>query len=367
MKNIFLFVLLFIAFSLVCNEPPVVSNVVVQQRDDGTYFVDIYYDLEDADGDSMLVSISASDDEGESWDYPIISLSGETGSDITSGTGKQIIWDFAVDHPEVLNIPTMIKITADDLNGGGEIEGMIFVEGGTFNNGTSDVTVSSFEIGQYEVTPSEYQAVMGNNPSYFTGVTNGPVEMVSWFDAIEYCNRLSMDEGITPCYSYSTYGTNPDDWPAGWNLNNDNHTSVFCSWTANGYRLPTEAEWHFVALGGNETHNYTYSGSNNIGEVAWYNSNSGGTTHTVGTNADNELGTFDMSGNVFEWVWDIYNSSYPGGAQTNPHGAVSGSYRVRRGGSWNYDASNCTVYFRFAGNATGIDNCIGFRFCRISP
>jgi hypothetical protein len=113
-------------------------------------------------------------------------------------------------------------------------ENMIFVEGGTFNNGTSDVTVSSFFIGQYEVTQGEYEAVMGNNPSYFSGVTNGPVELVSWFDAIEYCNRRSMDEGITPCYSYSTYGTNPDDWPTGWNTNYQNHTNVTCNWTADG-------------------------------------------------------------------------------------------------------------------------------------
>jgi formylglycine-generating enzyme len=245
-------------------------------------------------------------------------------------------------------------------------ENMIFVEGGTFNNGTSDVTVSSFFIGQYEVTQGEYEAVMGNNPSYFSGVTNGPVEQVSWFDAIEYSNRRSMDEGITPCYSYSTYGTNPDDWPTGWNTNYHNHTNVTCNWTADGYRLPTEAEWHFAALGGNQTHNYTYSGSNNIDEVAWYNGNSGSTTHTVGTKAANELGTYDMSGNVWEWVWDIYGS-YPGGAQTNPHGAVSGDRRVRRGGSWYDYADVCTVSYRGGNYATNANIDLGFRLCRVSP
>jgi formylglycine-generating enzyme len=365
MKRIFLFVLLITAVILLCNEPPVVSNVVVEQRDDGSYFVDIYYDVEDADDDSMLVSITASDDEAESWDYLISTLEGDIGTDIISGVNKHIIWDFATDHPEVLNIPTMIKITADDRNGG-ETGGMIFVEGGTFNNGTSDVTVSSFYIGQYEVMQSEYLAVMGTNPSNLTGVTYGPVETVSWFDAIEYSNRRSIDEGITPCYSYSDYGTNPDDWPTGWNTNWQNHMNVSCNWTADGYRLPTEAEWHFAALDGNQTHNYTYSGSNNIDEVAWYYDNSGSTTHSVGTKAANELGTYDMSGNVWEWVWDIWGS-YPGGAQTNPHGAVSGDYRVFRGGCWNSNASGCSVSGRNNFYATYSYYFIGFRLCRVSP
>lgn len=250
--------------------------------------------------------------------------------------------------------------------GGGTPGQMIAVAGGTFHNGTSNVTLSSFHIGKYEVTQAEYLAVMGTNPSWFSGNPDRPVEQVSWFNAIEYCNRRSMQEGLTPCYSYGTYGTNPSNWPAGWNTTSANHTNVSCNWSVDGYRLPTEMEWMFAAKGGNQSQGYTYSGSNTIGNVAWYSSNSGSRTHTVGTKAANELGTFDMTGNVSEWVWDIYGG-YPSGNQTNPTGPVSGSYRVLRGGSCYYDASNCTVSYRFNVNATSTASGVGFRVLRVSP
>ena len=259
------------------------------------------------------------------------------------------------------------RVYADDGSSPPMPENFILVEGGTFNNGTSDVTISSFYIDKYELTQAGYQAVMGSNPASGYGVgSNYPVYYVSWFNAIEYCNRRSIQEGLTPCYSYSSYGTNPANWPWGWNSTSSNHTNVSCNWTANGYRLPTEMEWMFAAKGGNQSQGYTYSGSNSIGDVAWYTSNSGETTHTVGTKAANELGTFDMSGNVWEWVWDIYGS-YPSGSQNNPTGANSGSYRVWRGGSWDGSAYDCAVSYRGGYNATGSRSSIGFRICRVSP
>jgi sulfatase modifying factor 1 len=245
----------------------------------------------------------------------------------------------------------------------------IFVAGGTFNNGTSDVTLSSFYMDKYETTQAAYQTVMGINPSNFPSVINGPVEQVSWFNAIEYCNRRSIREGLTPCYSYSTFGANPNNWPSDWHTEDDNQINVSCNWAVNGYRLPTEAEWEFAARGGNQSQGYTYSGSNDINSVAWHHLNSGESTHRVGTKTENELGFFDMSGNVWEWCWDI-SDVYPSGSQNNPTGPIYsysywGRLRVSRGCSWDSDATNYgPVSFRGSAHATHGDYNRGFRLVR---
>jgi hypothetical protein len=328
---------------------PVVSNVSASQRMDGSKIVDIYYDLFDANDELCDITFKLSANDGASYDVipSPANLSGDFGDDLPSGTNKHIIWNAGAESFG-LDGSYLYRVYADDGSSPPMPENFILVEGGTFNNGTSDVTISSFYIDKYELTQAGYQAVMGTNPSYFGGNPNRPVEIVSWFNAIEYCNRRSLQEGLTPCYSYSTYGTNPDGWPSGWNTSYSNHTNVSCNWTANGYRLPTEMEWMFAAKGGNQSQGYTYSGSNDLNAVGWYWDNWGASaysTHTVGALAANELGTFDMSGNVFEWVWDIYGS-YPSGSQTNPTGANSGSGRVLRGGSWSNYANYCPVSYR---------------------
>jgi len=236
-------------------------------------------------------------------------------------------------------------------------QNMVYVEGGTFWMGSSDglddekpvheVTVSSFYMGKYEVTQEEYQSVMGSNPSDFRG-NNRPVENVSWYDAVEYCNRLSKKEGLTPCYSGSG-----DD--------------ITCNWNANGYRLPTEAEWEYAAKGGINKDGYKYSGSNDINEVAWYYENSGEMTHDVGTKKANSLGIYDMSGNVLEWCWDLFDSAYYSKSpRNNPTGALSGSYRVIRGGGWFRNSGSCTFSYRdyYFPDLRSID--IGFRVVRAS-
>jgi len=242
------------------------------------------------------------------------------------------------------------------------IEGMVFVEGGTFEMGDHfdegdsdelplhDVTLSSFFIGQYEVTQGEYEAVTGDTPAHSYGVGDDyPVYYVSWYYAVEYCNALSIQEGLIPCYELS-------DWS--------------CDFSADGYRLPTEAEWEYASRGGvNWTDNYKYSGTtDNLGDYAWYISNSGYQTHEVGTKLPNQLDIYDMSGNVYEWCNGWYSSSYYGSSPANnPTGPDNGSNRVARGGRWGENANYCRVADRYSQDPGDSSHNIGFRILRAYP
>jgi formylglycine-generating enzyme required for sulfatase activity len=236
------------------------------------------------------------------------------------------------------------------------INELVFIQGGTFQMGdmfgdgdsnekpVHSVTLRSFYVSKYEVTQSLYQSVMNSNPSYFTGIDYRPVEEVSWYDAINFCNSLSQRDRLTPCYMV-------------------NGTNVTCNFNANGYRLGTEAEWEFAAKGGTLSQGYKYSGSDTADNVAWYFDNTGGQTHPVGTKAPNELGLYDMSGNVWEWCWDWYGY-YSSEALTDPTGPSSGSDRVFRGGSWIFYSSNVRVASRYRGDPTTRYYTIGFRLFR---
>jgi len=344
---------------------PTVSNVTVTP---GTRQITISYDLS-ADG-NCKVTMLVSNNDGASYTIFPTHTEGAIGNEVEPGTGKQITWYPAQDGMVTGSNYKIKLIARDNPLPDTQPVGFIKVEGGSFYVHTETdsikMNVSTFYLDRTEITQGEYEAVMGTNPASGCGVGNNyPVYYVSWYNAIEYCNRRSMQEHLTPCYSYSSYGTNPDTWPSGWNTDFEGNTNVHCNWTANGYRLPTEMEWMFAARGGNLTHNYTYSGSPNIGNVAWYTDNSGGTTHPVATKNANELGFYDMSGNVWECCWDIYGS-YPSGPQTNPTGSTSGTDRVLRGGSWDLDASDCTVSSRGGDSAAYGSDVVGFRVCRHS-
>jgi formylglycine-generating enzyme required for sulfatase activity len=191
---------------------------------------------------------------------------------------------------------------------------MIFVKGGTFQMGSNtsesdenpvhSVTLSAFNIGKYEVTQAQWKAVMGNNPSRFSGCGDCPVETVSWNEVKEFIRKLNAQTG-------------------------------------KNYRLPTEAEWEYAAKGGSKrSKGYTSSWSDYLNFVAWNGNNSGDQTHSVGGKQANELGIYDMLGNVSEWCSDWYGK-YSADAQTNPQGPLSGEFRVHRGGSCYLSANNC--------------------------
>jgi formylglycine-generating enzyme required for sulfatase activity len=233
---------------------------------------------------------------------------------------------------------------------------MVLVEGGTFPMGSADgerretpvhtVTVSGFYMGKYEVTQKEWREIMGSNPGAFKG-DDRPVEQVSWYEAVEYCNRRSVQEGLTPAYRGSGDG-------------------ITCDFTASGYRLPTEAEWEYAAKGGRDAPGAEYAGGNDADAVAWYGDNSKKQTHSVGTKEPNSLGLYDMSGNVWEWCWDWFGS-YGSGSQTDPRGASPLSTRVNRGGSWTSTARSLRSACRSGYPPSGRDAGLGFRLARSVP
>ena len=244
-------------------------------------------------------------------------------------------------------------------------EDMVFVEGGTFVSTESNyygkgVTIDSFYIGKYEVTQKEWVEVMGSNPSYFKG-DNLPVESVSWYDCVEYCNKRSIKESLTPVYNIDKNKKDPNNSNGYDNIK----WTVTVNWSVNGYRLPTEAEWEYAATGGQKSKSYTYSGSDNIDEVAEYEGNNDESTKPVGGKKPNELGLYDMSGNIWEWAWDWYGDSV--GTGSNPKGADAGHSRILRGGSWYYGAINCRTGLRYYYNPGFSIRSYGFRLVRTSP
>ena len=207
-----------------------------------------------------------------------------------------------------------------------------------------NVSISAFQISETEITQAEWQEVMGSNPSYFSGCPNCPVEEVSWYDALVFCNKLSELEGRTPCY-YSDISFTQIYGKAGGTWSLPNGDSVYLKPLANGYSLPTEAEWEYAARGGSSTN--IYSGGNDLGAVGWYDGDYGNRygTKPVKGKAPNEYGLFDMSGNVWEWCWDRFGV-YPSTPQTNPVGPDAGYNRIFRGGCWKYENFKCRSAFR---------------------
>ncbi len=239
---------------------------------------------------------------------------------------------------------------------------MVYVEGGELIPG---IVSPSFYVGINLVTQEEYTKVMGNNPSAFSreGVPvrpHLPVENVTWYNVIEYCNRLSINHNYDPCYSYvdenQDYGTNPDNWPQNWNKSWETHEYFRFNTEKNGFRLPDRIEWEYAARGGIPakqagTFNNRYAGTDNLTDLpdyAWFKDNSGNRTHTVGTRLPNELGIYDMNGNV--WEYGYFKRITP-----SPE---------TRGGAYCYSHEYCELKHKSVTDISRGDSFTGFRVFR---
>ena len=282
----------------------------------GNHQVEVRKDGYTADKKSVTIS------EGQT-----MSISGTLASNIASSSNGYASSSSVSSSNNDISIPVKNGISID----------MVKVDAGSFMMGATSemqnpygdetpvhqvILTNDYYMGKYEVTQALWQAVMGNNPSKFKG-DNLPVESVSWKDCQKFISKLNKKTGRK-------------------------------------FRLPTEAEWEYAARGGKKSRGYQYSGSSNISDVAWYAGNSSNKTHPVGTKQANELGLYDLSGNVWEWCQDCHGS-YVSSSQTNPIGVESGTFRVRRGGSWLNSAWGCRSSYRYCDAPDYRFNYIGLR------
>jgi formylglycine-generating enzyme required for sulfatase activity len=369
--------------------PPVVSNVRAAQRS-GTGYVDIIYDLADPDSSSLTVTVAVSTDAGTTWSYPGASLTGQVGSGIAPGAGKQVVWNAGSDLPAKLFANVRVQVTADDA---ASPSGMALIPAGSFtmgncmgsSEGYSDelplhtVYVSAFYMDKNLVTKSlwdtVYQWAIAHGYTFdYAGsgkAANHPVQTIDWYDCVKWSNARSEKEGKTPAY-YTDAGLSV--------RYRTGQVAPYVSWSS-GYRLPTEAEWEKAARGGASgqrfpwgntisenqanyystgTSYYTYDMSN-TGYNPVFNDGVYPYTSPVGSFAASGYGLYDMAGNVWQWCWDWWGS-YSSGAQTDPRGPASGSARVLRGGSWSYYAFGCRAASRCDyDDPTFSDFSLGFR------
>jgi len=408
---------------ILANSVPQVKDVAAAQRTDGSGIVDVWYTLEDADGDRCTVTFEVSDDAGSTWGVPatVFLSPGALGPDVTPGRWH-ILWNSQSDLPGAFGTTYQVRITADD----GQTTvppGMVLIPGGTFQMGDSfgevpfderpvhTVTLSAFYMGRHEITNGQYCEFLnsalgqglitvssgstpgrvyqfGSGTSYLYCYTSGgninsqiaysegtfavrtkggrgmaddPIVEVSWYGAVAYCNWRSLQEGREPCYDL-TNGT--------------------CDFNRNGYHLPTEAQWECAARGGLSGRRFpwgdtiSHSQANYVSSDAFnydisptrgyhptWNDGIWPYTSPVGSFAANGYGLYDMTGNAGEWCHDWYGLGYDYRPQTNPTGPSEGAGRVYRGGFWSAPALWCRVSYRYYLTPGSCYEYLGFRVC----
>ena len=363
--------------------PPVITNIRASQRP-GTKLVDIYYDVSDADGNQQTIGVAVSADGGLTYRIPCVTLSGAVGSGVSPGSNKHIVWNAGADWGGNFVPQTKVRVTAHDGTTPPAPPGMAYIPGGPFQMGDNldgmtsampvhGVEVAAFFIDKTEVAKELWDDVKawGNANGYSIGGGSAkapahPAQSMTWYDAVKWCNARSQKEGLTPCYYTDTAKT------AVLKQGTNNITNDMVKWTANGYRLPTEAEWEKAARGGQTGKRYPWGDTIGTTEANYSFSGNpwatGSTPYTsvVGSYPANDYGLFDMAGNVWEWCWDWYSSAYYGspGSDVDPAGPASGSYRVLRGGSWIIDASYCRCACRSYNDPSNYYNYYGFRAVR---
>ncbi|MCP4545964.1 MAG: formylglycine-generating enzyme family protein [bacterium] len=387
------------------NEAPVVSNVQAVQRNDDSGFVDITFDLFDADGDAMTLQLFLSDDGGVTFPIECLSLTPPPGSSFTSGNNRSLIWDARADYPDY-DGDYHVRVQADDGQSSPPPGTFVLIPAGSFTMGSPldelgrhpdeqqhEVTLTrSFYVQTTEVTNQQYVAMAqfayDNDPPLVTatssslqdnqdgstqelldldsgyceisfsggvftvdsGKENHPVKGVTWYGSACYCDWMSLQADLPKAYDHS------GDWSC----------NAGDPYNAEGYRLPTEAEWEYAcragsitALANGEITVLTCGYDPVLAEIGWYCGNDEGWPSPVAQKIDNAWGLFDMHGNLYEWCNDWYRTY--GGDETDPIGSGSGDYRMIRGGHWNDYALYCRSAERDVGIPSSIRSHIGFR------
>lgn len=386
--------------ALLVAAPPVVSNVRAAQRA-GTGLVDITYDVADADGDHVAITVAVSFNAGVSYTDLAQSLSGlGYGQDVTPGTNNVIVWDAGADLDPALFRNVRVKVAADDgywaapsemahLPAGSFQMGDPYVQGNPDERPTHVVSVGAVYVDKCEITYAFWQQVC------WWGIAHGyefdhagaglapthPVQSISWYDAVKWANARSEMRGLTPVYYTSTNQEISEVYRVGQVA----LSAGMVKWSANGFRLPTEAEWEKAARGGLAAHHYPwaslggdYSAHINTSKANYGNAKSGtmsvgyynGAQTPSGVDMANGHGLYDMAGNVWEWCWDWYGSGWygqAGAAMDDTRGPGSGSSRVVRGGSWSNVAILCRVSSRLSVDPSLVYTGVGFRLARGQP